>query len=98
VVICTEIDDSARELIEVSGVTVLSKNDLIRTVSVWDLPKQEEAIRGTEYFLARIQKSGPAVAHLRQWLASASLGYILGTPASQSAVEETTLALGTPSP
>lgn len=67
-VICTSIDEGARKAIESRGVTVLSKEDLIRTVSVWDLPKQKEALRGAEYYLARIQKTDRAVKYLRDWI------------------------------
>ncbi|MEN0022221.1 MAG: hypothetical protein AAGC61_02990 [Microbacterium sp.] len=50
------------------GVTVLDVRELVRRVSVWDVPKQQEALRGVEYYLGRIQKDDRAVAFLRDWL------------------------------
>lgn len=68
VVICRSITSSAREAIESRNVTVLTVSDLARTVAVWDLPKQEEALRGTDYYLGRIQKSQVAVEYFRAWV------------------------------
>lgn len=51
VVVCQSITDEAREEIESRNITVLTVGDLARTVSVWDLPKQQEGLRGVDYFL-----------------------------------------------
>ncbi len=51
-----------------TGVTVLDVQELVRRVSVWDVPKQQEALRGVEYYLGRVQKDDRAVAFLRDWL------------------------------
>lgn len=87
VVVCASIDDAGRALIERRGVTVLSKADLVRTVAVWDVPKQEEALRGVEYYLGRIQKSERAVQFLRDWLADKGIDAGLGviTPTTEVA-------------
>lgn len=73
VVICRSISDTAREQIEARNVTVLTVKDLARTVAVWDLPKQQDALRGVDYFLGRIQKSTPAVGYFRNWLSENAL-------------------------
>ena len=78
VVVCRSITDVARTLIESRGVTVLSRMDLVRIVGVWDMPKQQEALRGVEYYLGRIQKSDAAVAYLRSWLVQEDVDAGLG--------------------
>ncbi len=65
----SESSNSGREA-SAPGVTILSLSDLVRRVVVWDVPKQEEALRGVEYYLARIQKSASAVAYVRNWIAA----------------------------
>lgn len=89
IVICTSVDEAARSAIESRGITVLSRDDLVRTVGVWDLPKQEEALRGVEYYLGRIQKSAKAVQFLRDWLESEGIDAGLGVtgPADPDEVE-----------
>ncbi|MHA7285114.1 hypothetical protein ACX80I_02460 [Arthrobacter sp. MDT3-44] len=68
VVICRSIAPTARELVETRNVTVLTVEDLARTVAVWDLPKQQEALRGIDYYLGRIQRSPEAKQFFRSWL------------------------------
>jgi len=68
VVVCQGISDEARAEIEARNITVLTVADLTRTVSVWDLPKQQEGLRGVDYYLGRIQRSGVGQAYFREWL------------------------------
>lgn len=68
VVICRSIANESRDSIEQRNVTVLTLQDLAKTVAVWDLPKQQEALRGVDYYLGRIQKSDVALQYFRQWL------------------------------
>lgn len=80
VVVCRSITDDARELVEKRNVTVLTIEELSRTVSVWDLPKQQEALRGVDYYLGRIQKDSRAVEFVRNWLVEHELdgGFSVG--------------------
>lgn len=73
VVVCRTITDEGRVLIEKRNVTVLTVAELIRTVGVWDLPKQQEALRGVDYYLGRIQKSQAALEFFRGWLIAENL-------------------------
>lgn len=77
-VFCETITEDARHYIQSRGATVLDKNELTNRVSIWDVPKQEEAVRGVEYYLGRIQKSHLAVSHLRTWLSEQGLDAGLG--------------------
>ncbi len=79
VVICRSCTVAGKEYIEARNVTVLDREELIRRVGVWDLPKQQEALRGVEYYLGRIQRENFAVDYLRQWLATAGVDGGLGT-------------------
>jgi hypothetical protein len=68
VVVCQSITDEARGEIESRNITVLTVGDLTRTVSVWDLPKQQEGLRGVDYYLGRIQRSIVGQKFFRDWL------------------------------
>lgn len=80
IVICRSITDDARRAVERLGVTVLDKETMRRTVAVWDLPKQQEALRGVDYYLSRIQKSPALAEAFRAWLAQNRLDTSLGAP------------------
>lgn len=90
VVICADIDPAARDYLEQRGVRVLSRDDLVRRVGVWDLPKQQEALRGVEYYLGRVQKDGRAVSYLREWLRQAGVegGLAIGSSTSATPPSE----------
>lgn len=88
VVIAVDFVDGARGYIEDRGVTALSKADLIDRVGVWDLPKQEEALRGLEYYLGRVQKDQRAVDHVRGWLQAENVDAGLGAPLLEVAFAE----------
>lgn len=51
-------------------ITVLTISELADRVRVWDVPKQEEALRGLEYYLGRVQKTNRGVEFVREWLQS----------------------------
>lgn len=68
VVIARSIDDDVVAALEEIGVVPLDKPTMRRTVEVWDLTKQEEAVRGFEYYLGRIQKAQSLVDDLRTFL------------------------------
>ena len=68
VIVCQSITEEARAEIAARNITVLTVGDLARTVSVWDLPKQQEGLRGVDYFLGRIQRSTSGQKFFREWL------------------------------
>lgn len=64
VVVADDVDDGARERLVESNVIALSRDELRERVVTWDLPKQQEALRGAVYFLSRIQKKTQLVDKL----------------------------------
>jgi hypothetical protein len=68
VVVCQSITDDAREEIQSRNITALTVAELARTVRVWDMPKQQEGLRGVDYFLGRIQKTRVGQDFFRGWL------------------------------
>lgn len=68
VVAAAEVEDDARLHLAQVNVVALSREDLRQRVIIWDLPKQQEAIRGALYFLARIQKKTTLVKRLFAFL------------------------------
>ena len=68
VVVCKGITDEARVEIEARNITILTITNPTRTVSVWDLTKQQEGLRGVDSYLGRIQRSGIGQTFFRTWL------------------------------
>lgn len=68
VVVADTVDDEARARLEKSNIIALSRADLRERVSTWDLPKQQEALRGALYYLGRIQKKTALVDKLLEFL------------------------------
>lgn len=57
VVVASSVTEGARSRLEGVNVIALTRAELSRRVVTWDLPKQQEALRGAAYYLSRIQKS-----------------------------------------
>lgn len=68
VVVAHHITDTARDSLALSNVIGLSRDELRQRVITWDLPKQQEALRGAGYYLARVQKNTRLLAVLRDFL------------------------------
>lgn len=64
VVVAETVDEASRERLAKSNVVALSRKDLRERVVTWDLPKQQEALRGAIYYLGRIQKKMQLVDRL----------------------------------
>ncbi|MGP5641552.1 hypothetical protein ACTXPS_19195 [Brachybacterium tyrofermentans] len=64
VVVADEVDDASRARLAESNVIALSRAELRERVAIWDLPKQQEALRGAIYYLSRIQKRTQLVEKL----------------------------------
>ena len=69
VVVAESVDEASRDRLVKSNVIALSRDDLRERVVTWDLPKQQEALRGAIYYLSRIQKKGQLVDRLIGFLA-----------------------------
>lgn len=70
VVVAGEVDSESRARLAGSNVIALNRDDLRKRVATWDLPKQQEALRGALYYLGRIQKKTPLVDRLVGFLAT----------------------------
>jgi len=75
VVVAADVDAEARSALESSNVIALSRDDLRARVMTWDLPKQQEALRGCSYFLGRIQKRSGLQERLTEFLNSHGLSH-----------------------
>jgi hypothetical protein len=73
VVTCQSITDEARTQLRERNVVGLSRQDLLDRVITWDLPKQQEAIRGAAYFLSRIQKNPRLLQRLTSFISDHQL-------------------------
>ena len=47
----------------------MSRAEMLASVALWDVPKQENAVRAMQFFLAHIQKSPPLLARLNEFVA-----------------------------
>lgn len=68
IVVAADVDQPSRDRLAESNVIALSRNELRLRVMTWDLPKQQEALRGALYFLARIQKKASLHDRLANFL------------------------------
>lgn len=74
VVAAAEVDEEARKHLAEVNVIALSRDDLRERVITWDLPKQQEAIRGALYYLSRIQKNTALGDRLTRFLVEQGIG------------------------
>lgn len=66
-VIARTFDEWSRNQLLDRGTLPVDKASLLERVAIWDVPKQQEALRGFEYFLARIQKSPALRDAFQEW-------------------------------
>jgi len=64
IAIVREISDDAKRELEFAGVRVLSDQDLIENLRVWDFHKENRALHGMLHYLANIEEDGSAVQRL----------------------------------
>lgn len=57
VVFARSFDTEIREFLESSKVRTFPRDEMLKTVRLWDVPKQENAVRAVRFFLGRIQQS-----------------------------------------
>lgn len=68
VVFARSFDEYIQELLESANVRTFSVSEMIRTVRLWDIPKQENAIRSVKFFLGQIQKNPELVNRVEEFL------------------------------
>lgn len=82
VVAAASVDDDARIRLAESNVIALARDQMRERVMIWDLPKQQEALRGALYYLRRIQKAKALWERLEGFLISEGIASgILDQPA-----------------
>lgn len=82
VVAAAEVDPSAADRLAKSNVIALSRQEMRNRVMIWDLPKQQEALRGALYYLRRIQKTKSLYERLETFLEAEGISSgILDQPA-----------------
>lgn len=72
-VVASMITPEARDWMISHNVIRIGRGDLSIRSATWDIPNQEEALRGLEYYLARIQRSTSLVRHVHTFLAAHDL-------------------------
>jgi len=68
IVFVRNIGESARTELEDEGVKVLTQDDLLSSVSLWDWQKQDRAVRGVFHYLAHIEENTDAVDRLQHFV------------------------------
>ena len=62
VVFARSADEEVSKWLAEEGVRLVTHDELLSAISLWDVPKQENAIRALRYFLMRVQKD-PKLLH-----------------------------------
>lgn len=68
VVVADTIDEMSHLELRKRNVIALSRSELTERTITWDLPKQQEALRGALYYLHRIQKKARLAHRLEEFL------------------------------
>ena len=68
VVVADTIDEMSHLELRKRNVIALSRSELAERTITWDLPKQQEALRGALYYLHRIQKKADLAHRLEEFL------------------------------
>ncbi len=69
VVFARDIDHQTREWLRSIGIRSVSRSDMMAVIELWDVPKQQNAVRAMRFFLAKIQKQPPLLARVIDFLA-----------------------------
>lgn len=68
IVVARSCTEGAVDQLGEQNVLVLDRADMARNVELWDLRKQQLAVREFEYFLARVQRHSGLDARFRAWV------------------------------
>lgn len=71
--VARSFSDEARTELEARGVAILDEEIMARTVALWDLGKQQLALRGFWFYLNRIERDPKIKARFDEWLESQGL-------------------------
>lgn len=67
VAVARSYDDDARDHLEARAVAILDKETMLRTVALWDLGKQQLALRGFWFYLNRIEREPNMIGRFDRW-------------------------------
>jgi hypothetical protein len=67
VALARDFNDDARTGLEQRGAAVLDLQTMLRTVALWDLGKQQLAMRGFWFFLNRIEREPNMMRRFDEW-------------------------------
>jgi len=68
VVFARSFDESIAARLERADVRMVDRAQMVTTVRLWDVPKQDIALQAMKYFLAHIQKSSPLLTRLEEFV------------------------------
>ncbi|GIL38030.1 hypothetical protein [Roseiterribacter gracilis] len=79
VVVASDFEAEYRRTLESRGLSTISLEELQRSVKLWDMPKQIQAVRGVWYFLNRVERKPEMQTRLEDFIASRfSIREVLG--------------------
>ncbi|MCD0482320.1 hypothetical protein LO771_07815 [Streptacidiphilus sp. ASG 303] len=68
VVFARSFDSYIQDVLCEAEVRCFTRNEMIHTVSLWDVPKQENAVRSVRFFLGQIQKNPSLVERVDEFI------------------------------
>lgn len=69
------IDEPARDSLKASGLNVLTLDEVGHTVSLWDWPKQDNAVQAMLHHIAHIEQDADATQRLLAFINAADPGH-----------------------
>lgn len=70
VIFANTFDQEIRAVLDAAEIRTVTRQQMLESIALWDVPKQENAIRAMRFFLANIQKSQPLLQRLTTFLAT----------------------------
>lgn len=68
VVFAASFDSDIRSVLESGGIRTMSREEMLASVSLWDVPKQENALRAMRFFLGRVQQNRHLLSRLLEFV------------------------------
>ncbi|SDJ52674.1 hypothetical protein SAMN05216226_104239 [Halovenus aranensis] len=89
VAMCRRVSSGATEVLEASGVNVITDSDIESELDYWDYHKQNRAIQGMVHFLGSIEEDPAAVQRLLRFIEeidprNKALAHLPGTPENET--------------
>lgn len=68
IAVADTIDEGAVQVLENHGIQALDRDSMLRSVSLWDLRKQQLAVREFTYYVERVERHNRLADRLRTFL------------------------------